>query len=104
MSNDVAPLLLQWCALEAHAWWHAGKGVSSSAALEVSVMQALNATLNLELDGMEIAKLCQKVYPPLATVTNLSVVPADFVTLNALTSDRCCACLVHLQPRWRITL
>lgn len=47
--------------LDGGPWWRAGKGVSSSAALEVSVMQALNATLKLELDGMEIAQLCQKV-------------------------------------------
>jgi hypothetical protein len=44
--------------------WCVGKGVSSSAALEVAVMQALNVALKLGLDGMEIAKLCQKVWCP----------------------------------------
>jgi homoserine kinase len=44
--------------------WCVGKGVSSSAALEVAVMQALNVALKLGLDGMEIAKLCQKVWRP----------------------------------------
>ncbi|GCE17964.1 galactokinase [Dictyobacter kobayashii] len=38
-----------------------GKGVSSSAALEVAVMQALNAHYQLRLSGREIALLCQKV-------------------------------------------
>ncbi|GCE25776.1 galactokinase [Dictyobacter alpinus] len=38
-----------------------GKGVSSSAALEVAVMQALNEQYQLRLSGREIAMLCQKV-------------------------------------------
>ena len=38
-----------------------GKGVSSSAALEVATMQALNTLLELKLDGERIAALCQKV-------------------------------------------
>jgi len=38
-----------------------GKGVSSSAALEVAVMQALNAYYQLQLGGREIALLCQRV-------------------------------------------
>ncbi|GHO89040.1 galactokinase [Dictyobacter formicarum] len=38
-----------------------GKGVSSSAALEVAVMQALNAYYQLQLSGREMAILCQKV-------------------------------------------
>jgi galactokinase len=38
-----------------------GKGVSSSAALEVSVMTALAAAHGLELGGRELALLCQKV-------------------------------------------
>ncbi len=38
-----------------------GKGVSSSAALEVATMQALAALFHLELDGRELALLCQRV-------------------------------------------
>ena len=38
-----------------------GKGVSSSAALEVAVMQALNELYQLHLTGRELAILCQKV-------------------------------------------
>lgn len=38
-----------------------GKGVSSSAALEVSVMQAIAAAYDIALDPREIAFLCQKV-------------------------------------------
>ncbi|MFO0890332.1 MAG: galactokinase family protein [Isosphaeraceae bacterium] len=36
-----------------------GKGVSSSAALEVATMQAVTRLLGLELDGVELATLCQ---------------------------------------------
>jgi L-arabinokinase len=36
-----------------------GKGVSSSAALEVAVMQALAGLLETSLDGAELARLCQ---------------------------------------------
>jgi galactokinase len=50
----------------------AGKGVSSSAALEVSVMQALNVALELGLDGMEIAVLCQKVCRPSIALSDFS--------------------------------
>lgn len=39
----------------------AGKGVSSSAALEVAAMQALCAAYNVTLDGHELALLCQLV-------------------------------------------
>jgi galactokinase len=38
-----------------------GKGVSSSAALEVAVMTVINAAFHLSLTGREIALLCQKV-------------------------------------------
>ncbi|HTI13205.1 MAG TPA: galactokinase family protein [Dictyobacter sp.] len=38
-----------------------GKGVSSSAALEVATMQALCAHFKLSLNGHDIARLCQKV-------------------------------------------
>lgn len=38
-----------------------GKGVSSSAALEVSTMQAVSAAFAIELNGKETAILCQKV-------------------------------------------
>ena len=38
-----------------------GKGVSSSAALEVATMQAVAALLNVELDGVELATYCQRV-------------------------------------------
>ena len=38
-----------------------GKGVSSSAALEVATMQALCTLFGLPLDGQKIAYLCQKV-------------------------------------------
>ena len=37
----------------------AGKGVSSSAAIEVATMQALRAVFNLDLDGRALALLCQ---------------------------------------------
>jgi L-arabinokinase len=36
-----------------------GKGVSSSAALEVATMQAVSRLLGQELDGAELARLCQ---------------------------------------------
>lgn len=39
----------------------AGKGVSSSAAIEVAAMQAICATYGQPLDGREMALLCQKV-------------------------------------------
>jgi L-arabinokinase len=38
-----------------------GKGVSSSAALEVATMSAVAAAFNLEIEPREIALLCQKV-------------------------------------------
>ena len=38
-----------------------GKGVSSSAALEVAVMQAVTEAFNIEIDCGELARLCQKV-------------------------------------------
>ena len=38
-----------------------GKGVSSSAALEVAVMQAICAAFDIQLEGRELALLCQKV-------------------------------------------
>lgn len=38
-----------------------GKGVSSSAALEVASMQAMCALLNVSIEGEELARLCQKV-------------------------------------------
>ncbi len=38
-----------------------GKGVSSSAALEVAAMQAICAAYNLTIDGRKLAILCQKV-------------------------------------------
>lgn len=38
-----------------------GLGVSSSAALEVATMQALATAHGLQLDGRELALLCQKV-------------------------------------------
>ncbi len=37
-----------------------GKGVSSSAAIEVAVMQALNIAFNLDIDPPRLALLCQK--------------------------------------------
>jgi galactokinase len=39
----------------------AGKGVSSSAAIEVATMMAIAAAFDLEIDAREIAILCQKV-------------------------------------------
>ena len=38
-----------------------GKGVSSSAALEVAVMQAVTAAFDIEIEGRDKALLCQKV-------------------------------------------
>jgi len=38
-----------------------GKGVSSSAALEVAVMQAVTAAFDIEINGRDKALLCQKV-------------------------------------------
>ena len=40
-----------------------GKGVSSSAAVEVAVMQAICAAHDLHIDGRHLALLCQKVIP-----------------------------------------
>ncbi|MBI3921433.1 MAG: GHMP kinase, partial [Armatimonadetes bacterium] len=37
-----------------------GSGVASSAAIEVATMRALVGAFNLELDGLEVARLCQK--------------------------------------------
>lgn len=37
----------------------AGKGLASSAALEVAVMQAVVHAQGLQLDGLELAQLCQ---------------------------------------------
>jgi L-arabinokinase len=39
----------------------AGRGVSSSAALEVAAMRAITTLLDLELEGRELALLCQQV-------------------------------------------
>jgi len=39
----------------------AGKGVSSSAALEVATMQAVNTLFDLQIGGREMAILCQRV-------------------------------------------
>jgi galactokinase len=39
----------------------AGKGVASSAALEVAAMQAVCAAYDIEIDGHDLAILCQKV-------------------------------------------
>ena len=38
-----------------------GKGVSSSAALEVAVMQAVTSAFEIEIEGRDKARLCQKV-------------------------------------------
>jgi GHMP kinases N terminal domain len=38
-----------------------GKGISSSAAIEVAAMQAICAIYGVELPGRELAILCQKV-------------------------------------------
>lgn len=38
-----------------------GKGVSSSAALEVAVMKAVAAAFNIEISSQELTRLCQKV-------------------------------------------
>ncbi len=42
-----------------HSSVPAGAGVSSSAALEVATMQAISAVFGIQLDGREIALLCQ---------------------------------------------
>lgn len=44
-----------------HSEVPAGKGVSSSAALEVATMQAISAQTGLMLEGRELAILCQQV-------------------------------------------
>ena len=41
-----------------------GKGVSSSAAVEVATMQALAAAHGVQLEGRQLALLCQKVTRP----------------------------------------
>lgn len=38
-----------------------GKGVSSSAAVEVSTMMALLAAYKVDVEGAELARLCQMV-------------------------------------------
>ena len=45
-----------------------GKGVSSSAAVEVSIMQALAAAHGVHLEGRELALLCQKVWCCLVSI------------------------------------
>ena len=57
-----------------------GKGVSSSAAVEVAVMQALCAAHDVHIDGRHLALLCQKVK---AQPDHLSAV--DSVRLTPLT-------------------
>jgi galactokinase len=44
-----------------HSEVPAGKGVSSSAALEVATMQAVNTLFDLQIGGRDLAILCQKV-------------------------------------------
>jgi galactokinase len=44
-----------------HSQVPAGKGVSSSAALEVATMQAVNTLFDLQIGGREMAMLCQRV-------------------------------------------
>jgi galactokinase len=44
-----------------HSEVPAGKGVSSSAALEVATMQAVNTLFDLQMGGREMAMLCQRV-------------------------------------------
>jgi galactokinase len=44
-----------------HSQVPAGKGVSSSAALEVATMQAVNTLFDLQIAGRELAILCQQV-------------------------------------------
>lgn len=48
--------------------WGTGKGLGSSAALEVAVMQALNVAFKLELDGGQLAQYCHKVRQMLVLV------------------------------------
>lgn len=54
-------LLDQGLRIFIHSEVPAGKGVSSSAALEVATMQAVNALYTLGLEGRELALLCQQV-------------------------------------------
>lgn len=51
-----------------------GKGVSSSAAVEVAVMQALLAAHCIPLSGHELATLCQKVSLSRLPVANYAVI------------------------------
>lgn len=44
-----------------HADVPEGKGVSSSAAVEVAAMSALAAAYGIQLEGRELALLCQRV-------------------------------------------
>ena len=60
-----------------------GKGVSSSAALEVAVMTALAAAHGVDLDGRELALLCQKVLDSLLLALLLL-----------------CVCFAALEGRW----
>ena len=53
--------LHQGVKIQVHCEVPIGKGVSSSAALEVATMQALCAMFNISLAGEKIASLCQKV-------------------------------------------
>ncbi len=57
-----------------------GKGVSSSAAVEVAVMQALCAAHDVHIDGRHLALLCQKV--PARCLNSIVTILLDFVVAN----------------------
>lgn len=64
-----------------------GKGVSSSAAVEVSIMQALSAAHGVQLEGRELAMLCQKVGALHSPRLDLSGLPDKSMDI----------CFVHMQ-------
>lgn len=64
-----------------------GKGVSSSAALEVATMSALAAAYGVRLEGRRLALLCQKVSDKsLASPTRASCSYPSSLFLFALTA------------------
>ncbi len=61
LAEDIVPDFPQGANLILDSRVPLGAGVSSSAAIEVVTMQALNAALALNLDGVTLARLCQLV-------------------------------------------
>ncbi len=68
-----------------------GKGVSSSAAVEVAVMQALCAAHDVHIDGRHLALLCQKV--TVRSLNNVVTRRLKFMVANSA----CCIILLKFM-------